>query len=82
MEKITDLWDFMRTRKKFWLLPAISLILMAGILGLLYIFIVTPIAWLQCFLMQNPLKRTQMDNASYLVVRNHVYKPSDFVKPW
>jgi hypothetical protein len=35
MEFIRDLWGFMKTRKKFWLLPLITILL---ILGLLIVF--------------------------------------------
>ena len=32
MEFIRELWDFMRVRKKFWLLPIISILLLFGVL--------------------------------------------------
>lgn len=35
MEFLHELWGFMKTRKKFWLLPLITLLL---ILGLLIVF--------------------------------------------
>jgi hypothetical protein len=35
MEFLRELWGFMKTRKKFWLLPLITLLL---ILGLLIVF--------------------------------------------
>jgi hypothetical protein len=35
MEFLRELWGFMKTRKKFWLLPLIMLLL---ILGLLIVF--------------------------------------------
>ena len=34
MELMTELWDFMRSRKKFWLLP---LLLMMGLFGFLIV---------------------------------------------
>jgi len=30
MEFLKDIWDFMRIRKKFWLLPTIILLLLLG----------------------------------------------------
>ena len=30
LELLKDLWDFMRARKKFWLLPVIVLLLLLG----------------------------------------------------
>ena len=30
MEFLKDIWDFMRVRKKFWLLPTIILLLLLG----------------------------------------------------
>ena len=30
MELLKDLWDFLRVRKKFWLLPLIATLLMLG----------------------------------------------------
>lgn len=35
MEFLRELWGFMKTRKKFWLLPLITILL---ILGLLIVF--------------------------------------------
>lgn len=35
MSLISDIWDYMRERKKFWILP---IIIMLGLLGLLIIF--------------------------------------------
>jgi hypothetical protein len=35
MEFLRELWGFMKTRKKFWLLPLIAILL---ILGLLIVF--------------------------------------------
>ncbi|MEE2805411.1 MAG: DUF5989 family protein [Pseudomonadota bacterium] len=32
IEFFTDLWDFMRVRKKFWLAPIIIVLLLLGIL--------------------------------------------------
>jgi hypothetical protein len=32
IEFFTDLWDFMRVRKKFWLAPIIIILLLLGIL--------------------------------------------------
>jgi len=32
MEFIKDLWSFLKTRKKYWLLPIISFMLVLGIL--------------------------------------------------
>ena len=32
MEFLKDLWDFLRERKKFWLLPIIIILLIFGIL--------------------------------------------------
>jgi uncharacterized protein DUF5989 len=32
MEFIKDVWDFMRVRKKFWLLPLIVILLSFGVL--------------------------------------------------
>jgi hypothetical protein len=32
MEFIKDIWGFMRERKKFWLLPLISILLIFGVL--------------------------------------------------
>ena len=32
MDFFKDLWNFMRERKKFWLLPVISVLLLLGIL--------------------------------------------------
>lgn len=32
MEFITDLWKFIRARKKFWLVPVIVVLLLLGIL--------------------------------------------------
>ena len=32
MEFIRELYDFMRVRKKFWLLPIISILLLFGVL--------------------------------------------------
>jgi len=32
MEFIKELWQFMRARKKFWLLPVILLMLLLGVL--------------------------------------------------
>ena len=32
MEFIKDLWDFLRVRKKFWLLPIIVVLLIFGVL--------------------------------------------------
>jgi hypothetical protein len=32
MEFIKDVWDFMRVRKKFWLLPLIVILLCFGVL--------------------------------------------------
>lgn len=32
MDFLIDLWDFMRVRKKFWLLPIIIVLLMFGAL--------------------------------------------------
>jgi hypothetical protein len=32
MEFIKDLWGFLRERKKFWLLPLISILLIFGVL--------------------------------------------------
>ena len=30
MELITDIWEFMKTRKKFWLLPALIVLIVVG----------------------------------------------------
>lgn len=35
LDLLVDLWRFMRVRKKFWLLPIISLLLMLGALVVL-----------------------------------------------
>jgi len=32
LEFLTDLWDFMRERKKFWLAPIILVMLLLGVL--------------------------------------------------
>jgi hypothetical protein len=32
LEFLTDLWDFMRVRKKFWLAPIIIVLLLLGVL--------------------------------------------------
>jgi hypothetical protein len=32
MEFLSELWGFMKTRKKFWLLPLIAILLIFGIL--------------------------------------------------
>ena len=32
MEFIRDLWDFLKVRKKFWLLPLIIILLIFGVL--------------------------------------------------
>ena len=32
IEFLTDLWDFMRERKKFWLAPIIIVMLLLGVL--------------------------------------------------
>jgi len=32
MEFLRDLWDFLKTRKKFWLLPIILVLLLVGVL--------------------------------------------------
>lgn len=32
MEFLTDLWSFLRERKKFWLVPVIFVLLLLGIL--------------------------------------------------
>ena len=32
LELITDLWDYMKTRKKFWLAPIILTLLILGLL--------------------------------------------------
>ncbi|MCK4750662.1 MAG: hypothetical protein KAT15_26570 [Bacteroidales bacterium] len=32
MEFLRDLWDFMRTRKKYWLLPLIIILVLFGVL--------------------------------------------------
>jgi hypothetical protein len=32
MEFLKDLWDFLKVRKKFWLLPIIIILLLFGIL--------------------------------------------------
>jgi len=32
IEFLTDLWDFMRERKKFWLAPIIVVMLLLGVL--------------------------------------------------
>ncbi len=32
MELLTDLWNFLRERKKWWLLPMIVMLLLIGIL--------------------------------------------------
>lgn len=32
MSIIAELWDFMKTRKKFWLLPLVSVMLLLGAL--------------------------------------------------
>ena len=32
MEFLTDLWDFMKVRKKFWLLPIVLTLVMLGAL--------------------------------------------------
>ncbi|WP_297526671.1 DUF5989 family protein [Thiohalobacter sp.] len=32
LELLKDLWDFTRTRKKFWLVPIIAALLLFGIL--------------------------------------------------
>ena len=32
MEFLRDLWDFLRVRKKFWLLPLIVVLLLFGVL--------------------------------------------------
>ncbi len=32
MDFLTDLWDFMRERKKFWLAPIILVMLLLGVL--------------------------------------------------
>jgi hypothetical protein len=32
IEFLTDLWDFMRERKKFWLAPIILVMLLLGVL--------------------------------------------------
>ncbi len=32
MELLKDLWDFMKVRKKFWLLPTIIFLLLIGFL--------------------------------------------------
>lgn len=34
MEAMKDLWDFFRSRRKYWLLPTVIFILLAGILGI------------------------------------------------
>ena len=31
MELMKDLWDFLRVRKKFWLLPLIMILLILGV---------------------------------------------------
>jgi competence protein ComGC len=31
MDFIKDIWDFLKTRKKFWLLPAIIVLLVVGV---------------------------------------------------
>jgi hypothetical protein len=35
MEFLRDLWNFLKTRKKFWLLPLIIILLLVGILVVL-----------------------------------------------
>lgn len=35
MEFVYDLWDFLRERKKFWLLPLVLILLMFGALVVL-----------------------------------------------
>lgn len=32
MEFLTDLWGFLKTRKKFWLMPIIFVLLLFGVL--------------------------------------------------
>ena len=32
MDFLTDLWGFFRTRKKFWLVPVVAVLLVFGIL--------------------------------------------------
>lgn len=32
MEFLTDLWQFMKARKKFWLAPVIAILLIMGLL--------------------------------------------------
>jgi hypothetical protein len=32
LDFLSDLWDFMRVRKKFWLAPIIAVLLMFGVL--------------------------------------------------
>ena len=32
MEFLSDLWGFLKTRKKFWLLPIITVLLLFGVL--------------------------------------------------
>jgi hypothetical protein len=32
MEFLTDLWGFLKTRKKFWLMPIIVVLLLFGVL--------------------------------------------------
>jgi hypothetical protein len=32
MSIVTELWAFLRTRKKFWLLPIVTLLLLFGVL--------------------------------------------------
>lgn len=35
MEFLRDLWNFLKTRKKFWLLPLIIILLLVGVLVVL-----------------------------------------------
>jgi len=35
MDFLKDLWDFLKVRKKFWLLPLIALLLLFGLLFVL-----------------------------------------------
>ena len=36
MELLKDLWEYLKVRKKFWLLPSIIVLLLIGLLVVLY----------------------------------------------
>ena len=66
----------------FLIIHWVSLITTWIVLGISYIFLLTPIARLQCFFLQNPIRMKTTRKPSYYTERNHIYRHNDFENPW